>query len=321
MMPVTETEKFHSNKYFRIFLYMPSTPQQLRRMKTLFFLLCLLFAQQLSAQPWTLQYKVPSGTSWKYKQTEKMNALAQTNDGRSTQMERKTTRYMTLEIESASNAGLQYIFRLDTAVVEDNEASSRLQQTDFENILTRKPVRVVLAPSGKVESTTPLEPLRVEARLGIAGGDAMFAQRAAILPALPSRELKPGDTWIETTSDTLYPSKEAAGVGRGSGLRILANATRYIVEGMESKRNIPCLLLRWESTVQLEEKIIYPSLEEYTEDNTVINGTMYVAIDSGMPIDVTIRSERENTRALFGNQNTVIPSSITTFTTLEFIPQ
>ncbi len=290
-------------------------------MKAVFPILLLLLTATATAQPYSLQYKLQSGKTWRYKQIEQTSALAQTNDGRSTKLERKTTRYMTLNVEDAGIAGVQYQFLQDTAVVEDRETGIQRQQNDMENILTRKPIRVRMSPSGKVESTTPLIPLRVEATLGIPGGDALFAQRAAILPALPLRSLNIGDSWTDNSRDTLYPTKEYPQLGRGSGIRMISNATTYTVEEKAERHGIDCLKIRWRGNAFMEEKILFSSLEEYTEDNTAIEGTMLVAIDSGMPIELEVRSEKESTRAVFGGQNTVIPTSMSSITTLEFIPQ
>jgi hypothetical protein len=149
----------------------------------------------------------------------------------------------------------------------------------------------------------------------------MFAQRAAVLPALPTRPLSIGDSWTESTSDTLYPSKELPQIGRGNGLRHISNATTYTVEERSTKMGVECLKIRWKGNLFMEEKILFPSLEEFSEDQSSVDGTLYVAIDTGMPVELEIRTEKENTRALFGGQNTVIPSSISTITTLEFLPQ
>ncbi len=290
-------------------------------MKPLLVLLFFVSMCDAASQPITLQYNLRTGSSWNFRQVEEISALAQTNDGRSTRFERKTTRYLTLSIDEAGMSGVLYTFLQDTAVVEDKDFSTPGQQPDLENILTRKPVQVRISPSGKIESTTPLVPLRVDALLGTQGGDAMFAQRAAILPVLPTRELRVGDTWTETTSDTLYPSKELPNYGRGTGVRNLESATTYNIDGKETKNGIECLKIRWLGSVFMEEKILFSSLEEFSEDNTTIEGTMHIAIATGMPIEVEVRTEKESTRALFGDQSTVVPTSVSSITTLDFIPQ
>lgn len=292
-----------------------------RSMKVLLPLLFVLSGFAAAAQTVQLSYNVKPGSIWKFKQTEQTSALAQTNDGRSTKFEKKTTRYFTIEIEEAGISGVQFLFRQDTAVVEERDALASGRQIDPENILTRKPVRVRISPSGKVESTIPTVPLRAEALLGLPGGDALFAQRAAILPVLPMRPLGIGDSWTESASDTLYPSKELPQLGRGNGVRHIANATTYSVAERSTKMGIECLKIQWRGQLFMEEKILFPSLEEFSEEQGSIDGTLYVSLDSGLPIEMEVRSEKENTRALFGGQNTVIPSSISTITTLEFIPQ
>lgn len=286
---------------------------------TLLITFFVLLAGGLHAQPYLLRYQFEKNSQLRFKQVEETTALAQTSDGRGTQIERKTTRYFTLSIEEAGPEVVQYVFVQDTAIVGESseDAAVQRQYLDFQNIITRKPIRVRQSPSGKILSTIALEPLNIEKLLGPGATDAMFTQQAAILPALPTDEIKPGMTWTETTRDTLYPSKELPRIGRGSGVRFLAHTTEYTVGGTEEKDHFLCLKISWKGNAGMEEKILYGNLEEFTEDKTQTSGDLFIAIENGLPVKLDIYTDQENTRALFGEQSNVIPSSIRTHTTLE----
>jgi hypothetical protein len=287
-------------------------------------LLSLVFlTASLHAQSYELRYQLEEGREYRFKQVEQTTALAQSSDGRGTQIERNTKRYFTLSIEKSGTEGVQYIFVQDTAIVEETgeDVSMQRQYLDFQNILTGKPIRVRQSPSGKVESTVALEPLNVETILGPGATDAMFTQNAALLPALPVKKLDPKMKWTETQRDTLYPSKEIPRIGRGSGVRFLEHSTDYTVGDVEQKDGFRCLQVSWKSSASLEEKIIYSSLEEFTEDNTETSGDLLMDIASGIPIKLDVTTTQENTRALFGAQSNVIPSSVRTHTTLELFSQ
>ncbi len=286
---------------------------------SLFLAIILVFATSLQAQPYQLRYQLTKGKQYRFKQVEETTALAQTSDGRGTQIDRKTTRYITILVEEAGIEGVQYVFVQDTAIVGENgeDATMQRQYLDFQNIITRKPIRVHQSPSGKVLSATALEPLNVEKVLGPGATDQMFTQQAALLPSLPVEEIKPGMNWTETMRDTLFPSKELPRIGRGSGIRYLAHTTEYTIGSLETRDGFQCLKISWKGNAGMEEKIMYTGLEEFTEDKTETSGDLYIDLVSGLPVKLDIYTDQENTRALFGEQSNVVPSSIRTHMTLE----
>jgi hypothetical protein len=191
----------------------------------------------------------------------------------------------------------------------------------MQNLLTGKPVRVRQTLHGRVESTDALIPLGAAELLGPGATDAMFAQRAALLPALPERPVSVGMSWSETRADTLYPKKTLPEFGTGKGVRYLSGTTEYNVTGEASVRGISCIVITWKSNSGMEEQILFDRLEEYTEEISSSNGEMYIAKESGLPVKVDVTAQRESTRAVFGDQNNVIPTSVSTHTILELISQ
>lgn len=291
-------------------------------MKTIFLLFLLLtLSQPILAQELQLRYLLPGDTRYKYKQVEETTALAQTNDGRTMDINRKTTRYFSLRVTQSDASGVMYVSTQDTAIVEETTADPRIQMqnTLVQNILTGKGVRVRQSANGQVEETTPLVPLEAQRLLGPAANDAMFAQRAVILPVLPKRVLSVGMRWTESHSDTLRPTKNIPQFGNGSGIRLVSSSTEYEVAATQDVDGIPCLLIKWKGVSGLEEKIIYNSLEEFSEDQTRSSGEMLVVVETGLPKRIDAYSDKETTRAVFGEQSSVVPSSISTHTILDLI--
>jgi hypothetical protein len=291
-------------------------------MKTIFPLFLLLtLSHPVLAQEYQLRYRLPADERCKYRQVEETTALAQTNDGRTTEINRKTTRYFSLQVKKSDAAGITYVNTQDTAIVEETTADPRIQKqnTLVQNILTGKGVRIRQSLHGQVEETTPLVPFESQRILGPAANDAMFAQLAVILPALPDKPLSVGMRWTESQSDTLHPVKTIPQFGKGTGIRLVTNSTEYEVAGKQDVDGIPCLLIKWKGVSGLEEKIIYNTLEEFSEEQTRSSGEMLVVIATGLPKRIDAYSDKETTRALFGAQSSVVPSSINTHTVLDLI--
>ncbi|MCB2203950.1 hypothetical protein KQI65_04320 [bacterium] len=291
-------------------------------MKKLFPILFLAAFCTVSAgaQQFELSYRLAKDT-YKFKQLEETNALGQTNDGRTTEINRKTTRYVTVEIESVGANGISYRSVQDTAIVEESTTDPRIQQQNLivQNILTGKPVLVRQSPSGLTMENRALQPLNASRMLGPSANDAMFTPRAVILPILPTRPLEVGMRWTETHADTLNPSKTIPQYGTGNGVRYLQSSTEYVVEELQEVAGKRCVKISWKGLSSMEEKLIFSRLEEYNEETTKSSGEMLVEIDSGLPRHVDVYADKEATRAFFGGESSVIPTSINTHTVLDLI--
>ncbi len=291
-------------------------------MKRLVFILfaAAMLAQSAFSQDYLLRYD-PAPGSYTFKQLEETTAMAQSNDGRTMEINRKTTRYITTAVETVDDDGITYVSTQDTAIVEESTADPRIQRQNLvvQNILTGKPVRVRQSLTGVTLESTALVPLETRRVLGPSASDAMFTPRAVILPVLPDRSLEVGSRWTEKHADTLRPTKSHPQYGTGNGIRYLQSSTEYEVAGLETVEDIACIRLTWKGLAGMEEKVLYGNLEEYTEEQTRSSGEMLVEIESGLPRRVDAYSDKEATRALFGAQSSVIPSSISTHTVLELI--
>ncbi len=275
------------------------------------------------AQEYQLRYDMPENDSYRFKQVEETTALAQSNDGRTVEIDRKTTRYLHLTVEGVSDGAITYTVLQDTAIVEENNEDPRVQRQNLlsQNILTGKRIRVRQSRTGDILETRALDPLNAREALGPAVNDAMFVQRAAILPKLPERTLRVNIQWTEQRGDTLQPTKTLPGYGTGNGVRYIGSSTEYTVDGTETLQDRDCLVLTWKSNGSMEEALMFETLEEFNEEFTKGSGTMKIALESGLPLWVEVYSDQETTRAIFGKQTSIIPASISTHTTLEFFSQ
>ncbi|PLX31526.1 MAG: hypothetical protein C0600_05505 [Ignavibacteria bacterium] len=309
--------------YFRGCSIVFSMVARLMRLSFILPVCFLITSVTVSAQSVLLKYDLPTGLALKYKQVEQTSALAQSNDGRSTEIDRQVTRYFTITAENTTADAITYITVQDTAIVDENSEDPRIQRQNrlMQNLLTRKPVQVRQSTEGRVEATQPLKPLEAEKLLGPGATDAIFAQRAAILPVLPDRPIALGMSWKDSRADTLQPNKTLPQFGKGRGIRYLAGSTEYTVAGEETVDGTECWWIRWESITTMEEQILFDRLEEYTEDETISTGEMYIAKENALPVKVDVTTSRESMRAVFGAQTSVIPTSVSTKTTLERISQ
>lgn len=286
-------------------------------------MLLLCSGMSLQAQEYRLRYALPKDATYKFKQKERTTALAQSNDGRSTEIDRSTTRYFTMTVTGTTDDAVSYTVVQDTAIVEENNEDPRVQRQNLlmQNILTGKAVTVRQSTTGAIEETRARTPLGAQDILGPTVSDAMFTAKAALLPQLPGRPLRIGMTWTEEHRDTLRPSKTLPGIGSGSGIRYLDRRTEFTVVGTETLRGIECLALKWQTTGSMEEALLYDGLEEYAEEFRSGSGEMKISLDSGLPLWIEIYSDEESTHAMFGKQNSVVPASINTHTTLELFSQ
>lgn len=315
----------HSSMFriFEIVHYLQSRLDGLMRFLIILPLLFISICASLTAQTTSLRYDLPTGNDYKFKHVEETSVMAQSNDGHSTEIDRQVTRYISITVESADDNAITYLAKQDTAIVEESSEDARIQRQNLlmQNLLTGKTVRVRQSATGRVESTQALDPLGAQELLGPGANDVMFAQRAAIFPTLPDRPISVGMTWTETRADTLRPNKTSPQFGKGSGVRYLSGSTEYNVSGETTKNGIACFVVEWKSISEMEEQIIFDRLEEYTEDHSRSSGEMHLAKESSLPVKVDVVSERESTRALFGAQASVIPTTVNSHTILELISQ
>ena len=285
---------------------------------TRILLVCALLSLGASAQKRDLTYQLAEGATLKYKRLENSTGMAHTMKGLLTEMNKSVESFLTVRVEKSSPDQMVLTVTQDTALVTDR-AVSQSQGVDFNNVLTRRPVRLTLNRKGALLRAEPLAPLEVQGS-PIPVNPGVFARRAMVFPTLPARSLAVGDTWTDTVSDTARPRYMDPALGEGKGLRYTQAHTKYRVDSLVKLHGRECLKLTWTGTVTAESKALFSTSERFTEDETAVEGTLYVRISDGLPVRFSLRTRKQSTVAVFEQESEVLPSSSTTETTLIYLP-
>ena len=283
------------------------------------FVVCILFGFSSSAQEYDLAYKFREGTSYRYTQSQTEKGYAQSQLGLNVEMNRNTEASFSVTVEQSSHDGFVLRIVQDTAiVVEKSPGAGSAQAPDIPNAITKKPVRITMTAKGQLRSAVPELPLR-DSRLPAFLTESMLAQRAMIFAQLPTRSLNKGMSWTDAQSDTTRPMQDIQGVGHGEGLRYSTIHTLYEVEGMQKTAGYQCVTLSWKSDILVEAKMIYPGTDMFTEDRTLITGTLQFAPSEGLLVSMTVKTDMESTRVIYGKDSEISPSSTHTEMTLRLI--
>ena len=100
----------------------------------------------------------------------------------------------------------------------------------------------------------------------------------------------------------------------------IRDSTKYRVDSLVKLHGRECLKLTWTGTVTAESKALFSTSERFTEDETAVEGTLYVRISDGLPVRFSLRTRKQSTVAVFEQESEVLPSSSTTETTLIYLP-
>jgi|GEM_PF-2456286 len=295
-----------------------SFTMKLRYVIPLFFP-ALIVAQ---AQEFKLVYRFPAGKEHRYKRTEKTAAIGQTQKGLLADIDKTVETFFTLKGELTSSGEIALLYSQDTAFVDDRSVSNRAMTSsrpDFDNILTRKPVRLSITSNGELLNAVPTTPLSAPGS-AVALNQSILARQAMLLPALPKRAVGVGDSWTEVDSDTLLPKSSDPVLGKGEGLRLTSVKTVYTADSLVRIGGYNCLKISWQGTVLVEGKTIFKGSEIFTEEEAWIEGALYFAHKEGLLVKLAIRNRKETTRAVFATDSEIIPMSFTTESTIELLP-
>ena len=282
----------------------------------------VLFAFALPAafaQQYDLTYRLAEGTTYKFKRIENTNGLAQTQKGLFAEINKTVETFLAFRVEKLAADQFVVVYHQDTAFVSDRSTDDSETTIDFDNVLSKKPVRLTLTRRGEFRNAEPLEKLEPKGAL-VPVHPNMLARKALILPILPSKPLSIGQTWTDVVDDTSRPRYNDPRLGEGSGLRLTRVRTTYNVDSMVTLQGLSCLKIVWTGTVSVEGKIIFASSERFTEEESHVTGTLYVSVKDGLPIRFSIRNQKESTMAVFETDSEVVPTFSTTETTLLFLP-
>jgi hypothetical protein len=281
----------------------------------------LLTVAGASGQPFDLRYSLKDGSTLKYKKLESTKSVAQTVRGNFADLDKNTEAFCILTAEKSEGGDLVYVFLQDTVYVEDHSqsAAGAAKPFDFLNAISKKPIRVRMSSKGDLRSATPLAPLDVTGS-PMPVSEKVLTRQAAILPALPLRGLKVGDTWTDAVKDTTRPKQRDPRFGEGKGARYTAITTSYSVDSLVPLGGHRCLKITWKSAVSIETKMLFAGNESFTEEASSSSGAMYFDPARGVLVDLSVRTEKESTTAVFSRESEVIPTTSTSEMRLLLLP-
>ncbi len=285
---------------------------------TLLLFMCATSAVA-TAQPYQLRYGFEKGRTYTYKRIERTDALSQTHTGLSAKIDRTTEAFLRITIDDNAGGAVRFTFVQDTAFIDDRSPVSAAGDDvpDFDNLITKKPVRVTMDAMGVLRGVEPLAPIIGGRRLPPAVTDQSVARQAVVFPVLPSRPLEIGATWTEQSADTTHPTYSTPDLGAGSGLRLSRVKTVYTVDSLVTLGGYACVRVSWEASFVNESKMLFTAREYFTEEETAVSGVLWFAPREGVPVRLTLRSRKNTTTAAFAHEVAIVPSSITKDITLQ----
>jgi hypothetical protein len=171
-----------------------------------------------------------------------------------------------------------------------------------------KRIHVKITSLGEQKEITAIDSLPVpegrgDRRRGPGPGPGGRRNRAAQfgveLFQLPDREVGIGDSWTETTKDTVRPG---VGGGRGFALnQIEERTTKYTVLGMEKKKGMHCLHIKSESTYVREGKGTMGDNEMRSEEEGESTMEAWFAPEEGILVEFINTDFSEGTSAFSGD--------------------
>lgn len=272
-----------------------------------------------SAQPYQLRYGFEKGRTYTYKRIERTDALSQTHTGLSAKIDRTTEAFLRVTIDENAGGAIRFTFVQDTAYIDDRSPVSAAGDDvpDFDNLITKKPVRVTMDALGVLRAVEPLAPIVAGRRLPPAVTDQGIARQAVVFPVLPSRSLEIGQTWTEESADTTRPTYSTPDLGAGNGLRLARVKTVFTVDSLVTIGRHRCVRISWESNSVNESKMLFREREYFTEEETALTGVLWFAVAEGFPVRLTLRSKKNTTTAAFAREVAIVPSTITKDITLQ----
>ncbi len=275
-------------------------------------------AQEAVTPVYTFQ---PSGTL-KYKKVEHTDAYTQVQNGLDADINRQTETYFGVNGVASPDGNPTFELVQDTVFVEEKSRTRVDQEAAlaFVNIVTKKRLQFRITPQGGLITAVALDRLARPQNVPSSVPDSYFAQQSMFLPPLPTREVRPGDTWTETRSDTLNNSRTTADVDRSDNITFITSTTEWTIGDWESLSSRRCLKISSRNVLLTETKRIQGRNETYIEDRTVTTATVYLDVAGGVLVKSETKTNTESTLATYNLESTVRPSTIKTEKTIILLP-
>jgi hypothetical protein len=188
----------------------------------------------------------------------------------------------------------------------------RMDTTMVLTELLNKRAEIVQTPRGKIVSTKMIDSLKL-------GGNPILMQMGSeptaifkrVLINMPAGPVAAGGSWTETEADT---------VNQG-GLKIVVTPNlTFSALGEEEREGVKCLKVGFKGTLTLSGSGTQMGANLVVEGEGNQEGTLFFAPAKGLLLSAETNSTQEMTIAVTGAANMTIPQSLTTKSTLTWLP-
>jgi len=270
------------------------------------FAVSIVAGLALAAGSYKLGYRLQKGQRLKYQTNVKVD-----------QSMEMMGQEMTTAIESASLLNVE-VENVDkdgntTIVLAVDSFSTHIKNsqidTTFKNPegLVGKRMRQVISGHGKKISSAVIDSVKLAGMLAQLGGQ----QSSLNLIELPDHEVKPGDTWSVSKTDTM---KQGA-----DGKAIVSPNHTYTIGAEVDTLGYHCIRISYTGTVSVKGEGKNMGMNYFAEGEGPSSGTVYFAPKEGLLIAAINNSDIEMTIALTGQMSMTIPQSTSTRTAVTLV--
>jgi len=243
-----------------------------------------------------LTYRMKKGDRLKYKMSL---AVEQTMEMMGQEMTTGINgdTHMHLDIEGvATDGSITFIYALDSMHV-DLKGPQGSQSFKNPAELVGKRTRTTVNAYGKKLSSAVIDSAKLSGMLAQLG---IGRQTALNLLELPGKEIKSGETWSTSRTDTM---------AQGGGKMIVTPLLTYTVGGEVDTLGYKCVRIATKGTTTIKGEGTQGPMKFFLEGQGPGSGIAYFAPKEGLLVASTSVSDLEMTIALTGPQNMTIPQS------------
>jgi hypothetical protein len=271
----------------------------------------------------TVRYKARPGDRLKYRNVvESVRAMERAEQAMEFVSKSDYTYTLTAE---ASGDDLSFVLTIEEAA-SSTEGFRGAQERDMSGYQGKR-LRVKLDPSGEQKEIAAIDSLPVperrggqrERRAGGPPGGRRFnpaAQFGVGFMILPDRSLSVGDTWTETSRDTVRPDA----TGRFFSQEQLEEKTvTWKILGKEKKMGLSCLHIELKATYVRESQGTMRDMTITSEEEGESEFEVWFAPAEGILVEMVFTDFSEGSRAMSGDRGGTMPMSSETQRTLKLL--
>jgi hypothetical protein len=257
----------------------------------------IVAATAVAAGTYKLAYRLQKGQRLKY---QTMVSTQQSMEMMGQEMNTTIEGVSLMHIDVAEvdkNGNLTIVYALDSlrTHVKNPQIDSTFRNP--EGLLGKRTQQVISALGTKIR-TTVLDTVALGGMMG------QLAQQSNLnLVELPDKEVKSGDTWAHTTTDTIK---------QGEGKIIVSPKQTYKIGAEVDTLGYHCVRISYAGTTAIKGDGKNMGMNYFVEGEGPSSGTAYFAPKEGLLVAVTNNSDLEMTIALTGQMSMTIPQSTST---------